>query len=192
MIHAGPKSKSESGVQQCAEDINQWSTPVKRSKRREGLVDEDSSARAQRLKAIKNLDAPGMSETKSFLSFTNDKIKSSIISLGISGGINLDQGIDKIKNIELHRMLETPVIGLANEAQNTSDDDGESDVDNDFGLDHNAIKHLIGDIAETMDGNDGSPLTNFKPLPRHKKACSSRKPKARNKTRLNRDFYLIL
>jgi hypothetical protein len=78
-------------------------------------------------------------------------------------------------------MLETPIIGLTNEAQNASDDDGESDVDSDFGLDHNAIKHLIGDIAESMDGNDGSPLTDFKPLPRHKKVCSSRKPKARNK-----------
>jgi hypothetical protein len=41
-------------------------TPVKRSKRREGSVDEDSSTRAQRLKAKKNLDAPGTPEVKSF------------------------------------------------------------------------------------------------------------------------------
>jgi hypothetical protein len=44
-------------------------------------------------------------------------------------------------------------------------EDVESDLDSDFGLDHNAIKHLIGDIVENMDGNDGSPLTDFKPTP---------------------------
>jgi hypothetical protein len=41
---------------------------VKRSKRREGSADEDSSARAERLKA-KNFDDPGTSGSKSFLSF---------------------------------------------------------------------------------------------------------------------------
>jgi hypothetical protein len=37
-------------------------------------VDEDSSMRAQRLKAIKNLDAPGTIESKSFLSFLMPKL----------------------------------------------------------------------------------------------------------------------
>jgi hypothetical protein len=59
-------------------------TPVKRSKRREDSVDEDSSTRAERLKAKKNLDAPGMSNAKSFLSFSDTRIESSISSFGIS------------------------------------------------------------------------------------------------------------
>jgi hypothetical protein len=65
-----------------------WSTPIKRSKRREGSMDEDSSTRAQRLKAIKNLDAPGMTKSKSFLAFSNAKIRSTIRSLGIASGSN--------------------------------------------------------------------------------------------------------
>jgi hypothetical protein len=55
MIHVDPGSESESVVQQRAEAIDQWSTPVKRSKRREGSVDEDSSVRAQCLKALRTL-----------------------------------------------------------------------------------------------------------------------------------------
>jgi hypothetical protein len=49
-------------------------TPVKRSKRREGSVDEDLSSRAERLKAKRNLDALGMSMAKSFLLFSNEKL----------------------------------------------------------------------------------------------------------------------
>jgi hypothetical protein len=83
-------------------------TPVKRSKRREGSVDEDSSTRVQRLMAKRNLDAPGMLENKSFLSFPNAKIKSTITSLDIdcSSTRDIDAGIDKIKELELKRLLE--------------------------------------------------------------------------------------
>jgi hypothetical protein len=104
-----------------------WSTPVKRSKRTEGSVDEDSNTRAQRLKAIKNHDARGTSESKSFLSFPNDKIKSTISSLGISVGINVDQGIDMNKEIEYNRLFEAPNIESANESQNITDEEFESD-----------------------------------------------------------------
>jgi hypothetical protein len=156
-----------------------WTTPVKRSKRREGSVDDDSSTRAQHLKAKKNLDAPGMSEAKSFLSFPNVKIKSTNSSLSISIGSNVDQGIDMIKEIEYKRLLEAPNLESANETQNKTDEDFESDIDSDFGSDHNAIQHLTGDLAENMFRIDGSPLMDFKPTPRHKKACSSRKKKAK-------------
>jgi hypothetical protein len=86
-------------------------TPVKRSKRREGSIDEDSSTRAERLKAKRNLDSPGMS-TKSFLSFSDDKIVSSITSLGISLGNEVDQGLEDIKNLEHNRLLEASKIDL--------------------------------------------------------------------------------
>jgi hypothetical protein len=56
---------------------------VKRSKRREGSVDEDTSASAERLKAKKNLDDPGTSKSKSFLSFSDSKIVNNIASLGV-------------------------------------------------------------------------------------------------------------
>jgi hypothetical protein len=56
---------------------------VKRSKRREGSVDEDYNTRAERLKAKKNLDGPGRSKSKSFLSFSNSKIVNNIATLGV-------------------------------------------------------------------------------------------------------------
>jgi hypothetical protein len=85
-------------------------TPVKRSKRREGSIDEDSSSRAERLKAKKNLDVPGMSQVNSFLSFPNEKIKSSFRTLGISAGIDVDKGINNIKDLEYQRLLEVPKV----------------------------------------------------------------------------------
>jgi hypothetical protein len=42
---------------------------LKRSKQREGSADEDSSARAERFKANRNLDGSGMLQSKSFLVF---------------------------------------------------------------------------------------------------------------------------
>jgi hypothetical protein len=73
MSHEDPEGMKEIGEEQILEKAKQGeesgtpcSTPVKRRKRREGSVDEDSNTRAQRLKAIKNLDAPGTSESKSF------------------------------------------------------------------------------------------------------------------------------
>jgi hypothetical protein len=83
-------------------------TPIKRSKKREGAMDEDSSSGAELLKAIRNLDAPGMSMAKSFSLFPNEKIKSSFRSLGISDGTNIDRGIDNIKDLEYQRFLEVP------------------------------------------------------------------------------------
>jgi hypothetical protein len=188
--HAGPENWREATMGSNLDTAKQgqeletgWSTPVKRSKRREGSVDEDSSTRAQHLKAIKNLDATGTSETKSFLSFPNAKIRSTIILLGIASGSNLDQGIDLIKKTECSRLLEAPNLAAVPEAQDRLDEDFESEVDSDFGLDLNAIKHLIGDIADNVSGFDGSPLMDFKPTPRHRKSSSSRKSRAKHKAK---------
>jgi hypothetical protein len=92
-------------------------TPLKRSKRREGSTDEDSSTRAERLKAKKNLDMSGMSSTKSFLSFPNARIKSSFKSLGITASVNtnVDKGINDIKELEHQRLLEAPIVNQENE-----------------------------------------------------------------------------
>jgi hypothetical protein len=108
-----------------------------RSRRREGSVDEDSSTRAQCLSA--NL----------FLSFPNAKIKSTITCLCIdcSSTIDIEAGIDKIKEIEHKRLLEVPIVGQANEIHNSDDDEILSDSDSEFGLDYNAINYLTGDIA---------------------------------------------
>jgi hypothetical protein len=175
--HAGPENGRKVDKAKQGQELHTgWSSPIKRCKRREGLVDEDSSTRAQCLKAIKNLDAPGTTESKSFLSFSNAKIRSTIRSLGFAFGSNLDQGIDLIKEIECGRLLEAPNLDAVPEAQDRLED-FESEVDSDFGHDLHAIKHLTQDIAENVFGFDGSPLMNFKSKPRHRKASSGKKTK---------------
>jgi hypothetical protein len=171
---AGSKSKVGGVLAKSQERkklVMSFSTPVKRSKRREGSVDEDSSIRTQRLKAKKNLDEPGMSDAKSFLSFSNTKIKSNISSLSIdcSNNKNIDVGIDSIKELEYSRLLDRPEVGTTKETIDSTDDEICSDIGSDFGFDHNAIKYLTGDIAENSFGNDGSLIMDFKPIPKTKK-----------------------
>jgi hypothetical protein len=112
------------------------------------------------------------------------KIKSTIPSLGITSDSNMDKGIEKVKEIEYMRLLDAPNVKTV---QNATDDEFGSDVDSDFGLDHNAIQHLTGDIVDSMFGIDGNPIMDIKRTPRtKKKACSSRKGKTRNKSKNKR------
>jgi hypothetical protein len=168
---AGFSDPEEKGMDNSPETlalIQQYGMPmnaaVKRSKRREGSMDEDSSTGAE--------NAPGTSEAKSFLSFPNTKIKSTISSLGIVTGDGLDKGIEKFKEIEYLRLLDVPKVETTNSFQNITDDELGSDVDSDIGLDYKAIQCLTG-----------SPLTDFKPLPKTKKMGSSSKGKTRSKSK---------
>jgi hypothetical protein len=156
-------------------------TPVKRSKRRENSVDEDSGTRAERLKAKKNLDSPGMSTSKSFLSFSNDKIVSSITSLGISLGNEVDKGIENINILEHNRLLEASRPQPNNEKQCSSDDDDVSETDSDLVLDQHAIQYLVGDIADDIFGEHGSQVYDFKPTPRSRKFSPNKKKRGNKK-----------
>jgi hypothetical protein len=80
-------------------------------------------------------------------------------------------------------LLDAPSVETTNSFQNTTDDELGSDIDSDFGLDHKAIQHLIQDIADDRFENDGSPLMDFKPIPRTKKLGSSTKGKTRKKSK---------
>jgi hypothetical protein len=50
-----------------------------------------------------------------------------------------------------------------------------------MGFDQNAIKHLVGDIAEEVLGVDGSPWCDFKPAAKNSKSGSTKKKKRKNK-----------
>jgi hypothetical protein len=67
----------------------------------------------------------------SFLSFPNTKIKSSFRSLGISAGIDVDvdKGINNIKDLEFQRLLEAPKVELQKTVQNPVDSEDMSDID---------------------------------------------------------------
>jgi hypothetical protein len=144
-------------------------TPVKRCKRRESSVDEDSSTRVERLKAKKNLDGPGTSKAQSFLSFPNARIRSTITSLGIDLGSDVENGIDNVKELEYNKLLEASNLETKDKEHGTLGEENESDLDSDLGFDYNAIQHLVGYIVEEVLGNDGSLLIDFKPTPRNKK-----------------------
>jgi hypothetical protein len=108
---------------------------VKRSKRRGGSVDEDSSVRAERLKAKKNLDDPGRSKTKSFLSFSDSKIVSNIAMLGVSIGKDIGKNIEDMKETELDRLLQASYNTPNQEDMSQNVDDETSEAESDVGLD---------------------------------------------------------
>jgi hypothetical protein len=99
--------------------------PLKRSKRREHSVDENIGERAQRLKAIKDLDCPGMSKCKSFLSYSDSRINSTIDRLGVSLGTDSIHSVNHIKSIESGRLLQA---ALDKQTQDSKDSDTEVDV----------------------------------------------------------------
>jgi hypothetical protein len=67
-------------------------------------VDENTSERAERLKAIKNLDCLGTSKYKSFQSLSDECISSTIDRLGVSLGRDVYQNMNRIKKIEFDRI----------------------------------------------------------------------------------------
>jgi hypothetical protein len=112
---------------------------VKRSKHREGSVDEDSSARAERLNAKKNLDDAGMSRSKSFLSISDPKMVNNIATLGVSIGNDIKKSIVSMKEVELNRLLQNSISESKHKDSCQLFDDETSEVDSDLGFDQQAI-----------------------------------------------------
>jgi hypothetical protein len=158
-------------------------THIKRSKRRENVVDEDSTTRAERIKAKKNLDDTGTSANKLFLSFSNERLVSSITSLGISLGREVEKGVENIRELEQNRSLEGSKSKPTKMEKEISDDEDVSDMDSYLVSDQYAIQHLVGDIADDVFGADGSLLMDFKPTPRNKMKGSNRKHKSNKRVK---------
>jgi hypothetical protein len=154
---------------------------VKRSKRREDSADEDSSARAERLKAKRNLDSPGTSKAKSFLSFSDSRIISMITSLGVALGDEVDTKIGTLKDLELTRLEEATRKEKSDLNMHNSDIEEISETESDMGFDQSAIKHLVGDIAEDVIGVYGSPGSDFKTTSRKIKSRSNKKRTRKNR-----------
>jgi hypothetical protein len=91
-------------------DLGALATPVgsvlKGSKRREGSSDEDSSARAERLKAKRNLDGSVTLHSNSFLAFSDCKVEKNIATLVVSLGNNVASTIACLKESELNRLVQ--------------------------------------------------------------------------------------
>jgi hypothetical protein len=159
-------------------------TPLKRSKRCGGSADEDSSARAERLKAKRNLDGPGMLTSKSFLAFSDSKVEKNISLLGVLLGKNVRNSIACLKKIEHDRLLEA-ASREPNQVEADISHDGEvSDIGSDLGLDQIAIKHLMGDNAEDIVGTEETQWSDFKPVMSKSKSGSSQRGRGRKKVHI--------
>jgi hypothetical protein len=63
--------------------------------------------------------------------------------LGISLGKGIDKSIANIKEQEHNRLVETSKREPKHKDKCDSDDDVESEIDSDLGLDHHAIQHGV-------------------------------------------------
>jgi hypothetical protein len=103
---------------------------------------------------------------------------SSINSLGISLGNEVDNGLENIKTLDLNSLLEASKTKLNKDKQECSNEDDASETDSDLDLDQDAIQHLVGDIADEIFGEQGSQNLDFKPTPRRKKLKHNKKKKS--------------
>jgi hypothetical protein len=85
----------------------------------------------------KNLDDPGMSASKSFISYLSEEIISAIDMLGVSLGSDITQSVRYIKK------LEDDILGQESKCEQIWDtsrcsraEEEMSDYDSDFSLDH--------------------------------------------------------
>jgi hypothetical protein len=118
---------------------------------------------------------------KSFLSFLDSKIVDNITSLGVSIGTDIEQSIVSMKEVELNRLLQTPLRDLNHKDLCQSSDDNYSEVDSDLDLDHKAIQHLVGDIGDDAFGMEGAPWSDFKTVPRKYKTGPTKKNGSKKK-----------
>ncbi|TVU00621.1 hypothetical protein EJB05_53956, partial [Eragrostis curvula] len=128
-------------------------TSLRRSRRRQHSVDEDSFERAETVVAKKNLEIPKGTELEnSILSFTNKQITDSIKNIGISLGkedSTVQSSVSLIKKIEKDR-FKVPVPKTGEDSHLDVDD---SDCD----IDQIILGNLCGDLTEVvMDDNNES------------------------------------
>lgn len=169
------------GTSMLAELMQTTPTPLRRSKRRQQPVDDHSLERAEFLKSKKNLDTSGMSNNKSFISFSDSQIASNLNRLGVSLGGDVSKGITNIKQIEYDILVLAP---QKEQSENVPLDllvDDASDNDSDIGLDHHAIMHLVGGIADDALEEDGGHWSDFKADPRKSKSNSKKKNRSNKK-----------
>jgi hypothetical protein len=157
------------------------SPPLRRSKRREGTTDEDSTTRATRLVAKSNLEVDeGKIYNNSILSFSNEHIADKVKNIGISMG--KDASIVQSSSM-LMKKVEKDRFKLPSSVQTCQD--SHLDIDeSDYEIYHLALGHLSGDLTEElMDDNNMILDLSSRPSKRcigSKKKVVDRKMKVKN------------
>lgn len=130
-------------------------SPVRRSKRREAISDEDSLERAECLVAIKNLEVPaicGNEFNNSIVSISDSVFSSNINSIGISMGENENEIFSSVSNIkcgEFDRLQANPSNKNSDEAYLDASDEEEN-----FEIDNITIDHLCSGLIEEPKDED--------------------------------------
>jgi hypothetical protein len=94
-----------------------------------------------------------------------------------------------MKEVELNRLLQTPLRDLNHKDLYQSPDDYYSEVDSELGLDHKAIQHLMGDIADDAFGMEGAPWSDFKTAQGNLKQVRPRRTEGKRKENNGHKFY---
>jgi hypothetical protein len=122
--------------------------------------------------------------SKSFLSFSDLRINSTIDKLGILMGKDINASVSNLKALEYERLEQASKSAPIRTSKICDSDDNISDTDSDLGWNQQAIQHLVGDIADDILNNNGSRFDDFNlgnrksKMVRPKRVQRRRKPKS--------------
>jgi hypothetical protein len=122
--------------------------------------------------------------SKSFLSFSDLRINSTIDKLGVLMGKDINVSVSNLKALEYERLEQASKSAPIRTSKICDSDDNISDTDSDLGWNQQAIQHLVGDIADDILNTNGSRFDDFNlgnrksKMVRPKRVQRRRKPKS--------------
>lgn len=133
-------------------------TPKRRSSRRASTTDEDSTERAARLVAKRNLEEQdGMSFKNSFLSFNDKHLADNVKNVGISMGAEpsvINSSVQLIKDVEKNR-FKYPTV------QTCQDSHPDVDLENEeTEVDLAALTNICGEFVDEVVHDDNDDYSN--------------------------------
>jgi predicted ATPase len=99
--------------------------------------------------------------SKSFLSFSDLRINSTIDKLGVLMGKDINVSVSNLKALEYERLEQASKSAPIRTSKICDSDDNISDTDSDLGWNQQAIQHLVGDIADDILNTNGSRFDDF-------------------------------
>jgi hypothetical protein len=144
--------------------------------------------RAMRRKAEKNLDTAGTRQTsKSFTSFSDSRISSNLISLGVSLGTRPDEvsvSANVLRQTELDRLTVVPNDSTGLETP-VDDDDGADDI-----LDGQLLSSIIGSLTEVdLEHSELSSIYDLKASARGSRSSAGKKSRTYGKNTKSKKNY---
>lgn len=165
--------------------VSEAATPTRRSKRRAASTEESSVERAEKIKAVRNLDANPCegntaSSNGSFLQFTDKLIVDNMSSVGILLGKDTTRVNSSVKNLreqEEYRLNNVPVIDRISEVFDKEEKEREQEEE----VDKLILNSLCKEIMEEVMDMDSAYPQDCDAIPTKKLSSSSKKKKRNNK-----------